>query len=43
VRRAFVVHGEADASKAMAEILKEEGIERVHVPAQGERFDLEGS
>ncbi|MDH4131534.1 MAG: MBL fold metallo-hydrolase, partial [Gemmatimonadota bacterium] len=43
VRRAFVVHGEADASRAMAGILKEEGIERVHVPAQGQSFELEES
>jgi hypothetical protein len=29
--------------RAMAEILKEEGIERVHVPAQGQSFELEDS
>ena len=41
VRRAFVVHGEDDGLRAMAAILKEEGVEAVHIPEQGQSFDLE--
>jgi len=40
IRRAFVVHGEAEACLAMAQILKEEGVRQVHVPKQGESFEL---
>jgi metallo-beta-lactamase family protein len=40
VRRAFVVHGEGPALKAMAAILKEEGVREVVVPKHGEAFDL---
>ncbi|HEY9383409.1 MAG TPA: MBL fold metallo-hydrolase [Gemmatimonadales bacterium] len=40
VKRAFVVHGEAVAAAAMAEILKEEGIRDIIVPQLGESFDL---
>ena len=43
VRRAFVVHGEADAARAMAEMLKEEGVGQVHIPVQGQSFELEES
>lgn len=41
VRRAFVVHGEAEALQAMAVLLSEEGVPRVHVPEPGQSFDLE--
>lgn len=40
VRRAFVVHGEADAALAMQRLLKEEGVAEVVVPRMGESFDL---
>ncbi len=40
IRRAFVVHGEPEAALAMAEILKQEGIEEVVVPRLGESFEL---
>jgi metallo-beta-lactamase family protein len=40
VRRAFVVHGEAEALDAMAAILREEGVRDVRVPKHGESFDL---
>jgi metallo-beta-lactamase family protein len=40
VRRAFVVHGEEPARAAMADILREEGVADVQVPAHGESFEL---
>lgn len=40
VRRAFCVHGEPEGLVAMKLLLEEEGVEQVHVPAHGERFDL---
>ena len=40
IRRAFVVHGEAAALKAMAAILRDEGVRDVRIPAHGESFDL---
>ncbi|HEU5169603.1 MAG TPA: MBL fold metallo-hydrolase [Gemmatimonadales bacterium] len=40
VRRAFVVHGEAPALAAMAEILREEGVGEVVVPEHGESFEV---
>jgi metallo-beta-lactamase family protein len=40
IKRAFVVHGEREATLAMAQLLKEEGVRQVDVPAQGESFDL---
>jgi metallo-beta-lactamase family protein len=40
IRRAFVVHGEAEAARAMAEILRVEGVREVTIPRQGESFDL---
>ena len=40
VRRAFVVHGEAGPAAAMAELLKEEGVTEVILPAHGQSFDL---
>lgn len=40
IKRAFVVHGEMPALKAMAEILKEEGVREVVIPKHGESFDL---
>ena len=40
VRRAFVVHGEAQALGAMATILREEGVRDVILPKHGEGFDL---
>lgn len=40
VKRAFVVHGEADAAQAMAKLLKEEGVRQVDVPALGQSYDL---
>ena len=40
IRRAFVVHGERDAAQAMAQLLKEEGVRQVDVPAQGDSFEL---
>ena len=43
IRRAFVVHGESEASKAMAEILKQEGVGKVDIPVQGQSFELEES
>ena len=39
VRRAFVVHGEDPARRAMADILREEGVAEVHLPAHGESFE----
>ncbi len=40
IRRAFVVHGEAQALGAMATILREEGVREVVLPKHGEVFDL---
>ncbi len=40
VRRAFVVHGEDAAAGALADILREEGVPEVHLPAHGESFAL---
>ena len=40
VRRAFVVHGEGPALTAMAELLREEGIQNVVIPQLGESFEL---
>ena len=40
IRRAFVVHGELPALKAMADLLREEGVPEVHVPEHGETYEL---
>ena len=40
IKRAFVVHGEAEPAAAMARILKEEGVGEVVVPELGASFDL---
>ncbi len=40
IRRAFVVHGENEATKAMVTLLKDEGVEKVVVPRLGQAFDL---
>lgn len=40
IRRAFVVHGEAEPARAMAAILQEEGVEDVAIPELGQSFDL---
>jgi metallo-beta-lactamase family protein len=40
IRRAFVVHGEAQALGAMATMLREEGVREVILPKHGEGFDL---
>ena len=40
IRRAFVVHGEAEPAAAMVGILKEEGVAEVVVPQMGQSFDL---
>jgi metallo-beta-lactamase family protein len=40
IRRAFVVHGEAEPALAMAQILREEGVRQVQIPKQGESFEL---
>lgn len=40
IGRAFVVHGEAEARQAMAQLLREEGVRKVEVPNLGESFDL---
>ncbi len=40
VRRAFVVHGEPEGLEAMAGLLKEEGVQEVHIPKLGQTFDL---
>ena len=40
IKRAVVVHGEREATLAMAQLLKEEGVRQVDVPAQGESFEL---
>jgi metallo-beta-lactamase family protein len=40
IRRAFVVHGETPALKAMADLLREEGVPEVHVPDLGETVEL---
>ncbi len=40
IRRAFCVHGEPEALVAMQKILQEEGVQEVHVPRHGEKFDL---
>lgn len=41
VKRAFVVHGEDPARKAMAEILKSEGVDEVVLPELGQSFKLQ--
>jgi metallo-beta-lactamase family protein len=41
IRRAFVVHGEPAALGAMADLLREEGVREVHVPEQGDVYDLQ--
>ena len=38
--RMFVVHGEMQAAKAMAEALRKSGISNVTIPAGGERFQI---
>ncbi len=40
VTRAFCVHGEPEQLEAMAELLREEGVGKVIVPAHGESFTL---
>lgn len=40
IRRAFVVHGEAEAARGMAAILKAEGVADVTVPELGQAFEL---
>lgn len=40
ITRAFVVHGEAPALRAMADLLREEGVKEVHVPEQGDVYEL---
>jgi len=40
VQRAFCVHGEPEQLQAMAELLREEGVRDVVVPAHGESFAL---
>lgn len=40
VRRAFVVHGEDGPRRALAELLREEGVGEVEVPSHGESFEL---
>ena len=40
ITRGFCVHGEPDSLAAMAQILSEEGVKEVHVPKQGERFEI---
>lgn len=40
VRKAFLVHGEADQSQALAKTMIERGFRDVHVVAGGETFDL---
>ena len=40
IKRAFVVHGEAPALEAMANLLREEGVREVHVPEQGDTYAL---
>lgn len=40
IRRAYCVHGEPEQLAAMAELLREEGVREVIVPAHGETFAL---
>jgi metallo-beta-lactamase family protein len=40
VKRAFVVHGETPALRAMADLLREEGVREVHVPEIGDSYEL---
>ncbi|MDZ4674725.1 MAG: MBL fold metallo-hydrolase [Gemmatimonadota bacterium] len=40
VQRAFCVHGEPEQLEAMAELLRDEGVKQVVVPAHGESFAL---
>jgi metallo-beta-lactamase family protein len=40
IRRAYCVHGEPEQLGAMAELLREEGVREVIVPAHGETFAL---
>jgi len=40
IHRAFVVHGEPDATHAMAQLLHEEGVRTVDIPQLGESFEL---
>ncbi len=40
LRQVFLVHGEIDAATALAEGIRELGIDRVAIPERGERFEL---
>ena len=40
VRRAFCVHGEPDQLKALAAMLRQEGVQEVIIPGHGESFPL---
>lgn len=39
-RQTFVVHGEEDVSLTFAETLRQKGLEEVHVPHLGQRFEI---
>lgn len=41
IKRAFCVHGEPEALKEMKHILEQEGVSEVHIPAHGEKFELD--
>jgi metallo-beta-lactamase family protein len=40
IHRAFVVHGETEATQAMAKLLREEGVRTVDIPRLGQSFEL---
>jgi metallo-beta-lactamase family protein len=40
IKRAFAVHGEPESLAEMANLLTQAGVSEVHVPAQGQSFDL---
>lgn len=40
IKRAFAVHGEPESLAEMASLLRQAGVGEVHVPEQGQSFDL---
>lgn len=40
LQKLFLVHGDVEASEALAEAAREQGVAEVYVPARGEQFDL---
>ncbi|MBN1779796.1 MBL fold metallo-hydrolase [bacterium] len=40
IREVFVVHGEPESSRTLADLIQSEGIKNVHVPVRGEKFQI---